>query len=71
MIWRPHSACLHRTTPATRIGPPRPSSADCSALRFASDEELPLLLERASRERLAPSDIKRAVRAWVADHERT
>ena len=41
------------------------------ALRFASDEELPLLLERAVRERLAPSDVKRAVKTWIPDYDRT
>ncbi|MEP6594181.1 MAG: DUF6526 family protein [Acidobacteriota bacterium] len=42
-----------------------------AALRFASDAELSMLLERAVREKLPPSDIKRAVAAWVADHHRT
>jgi len=41
------------------------------ALRFASDAELPALLERAARERLAPDTIKRAVRDWVPDYDRT
>jgi hypothetical protein len=41
------------------------------ALRFASDEELPALLERASRESMAPDDIKRAIRTWVPDLDRT
>ena len=41
------------------------------ALRFASDEELPGLLERAERERLAPDDIKGAIKAWVPDLLRT
>ena len=41
------------------------------ALRFASDAELPSLVERASRERLAPKDIKRAIRQWVPDLDRT
>lgn len=41
------------------------------ALRFASDEELGELLERAIRERLAPADIKRAIKRWRPDHLRT
>jgi len=42
-----------------------------TALRFASDEELPALLERAARERLAPADIKKAIRTWMPDIDRT
>lgn len=45
--------------------------AQVVALRFASDEELPGLVERASRENLGPDDIKRAIRHWVPDHDRT
>ena len=42
-----------------------------AALRFASDEELPALLERTAREQLQPADIKKSVRTWVPDHDRT
>lgn len=42
-----------------------------AALRFASDEELAVLLERAVREKLPPKEIKRAVKSWTADHDRT
>lgn len=42
-----------------------------AALRFASDAELPALLERAVREKLPPSNIKRGVAAWAADYDRT
>jgi membrane protein YdbS with pleckstrin-like domain len=41
------------------------------ALRFASDAELPALLERADREHLTPEQIKRAIKDWVADLDRT
>ena len=42
-----------------------------AALRFASDAELPLLLERTVRESLKPDEIKRAIMDWVPDHDRT
>jgi hypothetical protein len=42
-----------------------------AALRFASDAELPGLLERAVREQMTPDQIKRAITAWVADYDRT
>jgi hypothetical protein len=42
-----------------------------AALRFASDEELPALVDRTIRESLKPNDIKRAVRNWVPDSDRT
>jgi hypothetical protein len=42
-----------------------------AALRFASDEELPQLLERASRGSMKPDEIKRAIRNWVPDYDRT
>jgi hypothetical protein len=41
------------------------------ALRFASDAELPALIDRAAREKLAPTDIKRAITIWVPDLDRT
>jgi hypothetical protein len=42
-----------------------------AALRFASDEELGALLERAVRDRLSPDDIKKAIRVWRPDAHRT
>ena len=41
------------------------------ALRFASDDELGELLDRAIREKLPPREIKRAVKQWRPDHLRT
>jgi hypothetical protein len=42
-----------------------------AALRFASDAELAPLLERAVREKLSPKEIKRAVKTWTPDLDRT
>ena len=42
-----------------------------AALRFASDAELPALLERAARENLKPDAIKRQVKSWIPDLDRT
>ena len=42
-----------------------------TALRFASDEELGTLLDRAVRENLSPKDIKAAIKTWRPDPYRT
>ena len=41
------------------------------AARFASDAELPPLIDRAVAENLTPDQIKRAVTDWQADYLRT
>jgi hypothetical protein len=58
-------------TPGQRRALDGLSIKQIAALRFASDGELPALLERTVRERLAPDDIKRAVTTWVPDYDRT
>jgi hypothetical protein len=40
------------------------------ALRFASDEEVPALVERTLSANLAPADIKKAIKNWRPDHWR-
>ncbi len=47
------------------------SSKQIAALRFASDEEFGVLLERAARENLQPKDIKASIKAWRPDLHRT
>jgi hypothetical protein len=42
-----------------------------AALRFASDEEIPSLVDRTVRDSLLPDQIKRAIRTWVPDLRRT
>ncbi len=40
------------------------------ALRFAPDEELVTLVDKAIAENMAPDEIKQAVKEWKADHHR-
>lgn len=40
------------------------------ALRFASDEELPLLVEKAVSEKLSANTIKKNIVNWLPDNER-
>jgi hypothetical protein len=47
------------------------NSKQIAALRFASDGELGLLLERAARENLEPKDIKASIKTWRPDLYRT
>jgi Family of unknown function (DUF6526) len=49
----------------------RLSNPQIVALRFASDDELPGLLERAEREQLTADQIKRAIKHWLPDLDRT
>lgn len=49
---------------------PQLSLAQLLALRFASNEELVSLTERAIKEKLSPDEIKRAVKNWLPDYMR-
>jgi Na+/melibiose symporter-like transporter len=40
------------------------------ALRFASDEELPALAQKAISESMKSNEIKKAIKNWRADHNR-
>lgn len=40
------------------------------ALRFAGDEELIELMERAIKEKLSPKEIKQQVKNWQGDYRR-
>jgi hypothetical protein len=46
------------------------TDAQFVGLRFASDEELPALVQRALDEKLSLADIKKAVTNWRPDHSR-
>lgn len=41
-----------------------------AALRFASDEELPALIERTVTKNLSPPEIKKQIQTWLPDHMR-
>lgn len=40
------------------------------ALRFAPDDEFPALCQEAVAKNLSPTDIKKAIKNWKADHHR-
>jgi uncharacterized protein DUF6526 len=49
---------------------PELSEAQLVALRFASDAEIPKLVERTLKEKLSRADIKRAIQNWRPDYWR-
>jgi Family of unknown function (DUF6526) len=63
--------CATLLTPAQQAMYARLSRQQIVALRFAPDEELPALVERADREQLSADQIKRAVKNWLPDWDRT
>ena len=63
--------CATLLSPSQHAALGRLTNAQIIALRFASDAELPSLLERADRERLSADQIKKAVKEWVPDWDRT
>lgn len=46
------------------------SQGQLFALRFASDEELPALVQRTLKEHLPPDEIKKSIRHWLPDYMR-
>ena len=46
------------------------STAQCVALRFAGDEELPALTRRALDDNADQKTIKQAIKSWRADYQR-
>ncbi len=48
----------------------RLSFAQIASLRFASDEELPALVQRTLNENLSGDDIKRSIKQWLPDYKR-
>ena len=58
-------------TPAQQAILTRLDKPQVIALRFASDAELPALVEQADREKLSADQIKRTIKNWVPDFDRT
>jgi hypothetical protein len=63
--------CAEILTPGQQAALSRLSTPQVVALRFASNAELPALLDRAEREHLPADQIKRAITQWVPDLDRT
>lgn len=49
---------------------PNLSNSQIIALRFADEQEFPILCERAVKEKLKPNEIKQAIVNWKADNNR-
>jgi hypothetical protein len=63
--------CATVLSPAQQAVVARLTKSQVVALRFASDAELPALVERADREKLSADQIKQAITNWVPDWDRT
>ena len=63
--------CASILTPQQQAAVARLDKAQIIALRFASDAELGALAEQAEREHLSADQIKRAIKNWVPDLDRT
>jgi hypothetical protein len=63
--------CASILTPQQQATVARLDKAQIIALRFASDAELGALAEQADREHLSADQIKRAIKIWVPDLDRT
>jgi hypothetical protein len=63
--------CTSLLTPAQQAVVARLGKGQLVALRFASDQELGALAERADREQMTPDQIKRAITNWMPDLDRT
>jgi hypothetical protein len=66
-----HVRGMKLLTPAQQAVLARLSKPQIIALRFASDGELPALVEQADRENMTAEQIKRAIKNWVPDWDRT
>ena len=49
---------------------PSLSNSQIIALRFADEQEFPILCERAVKEKMKPNEIKQAIVNWKADNNR-
>ncbi|MGB2992496.1 MAG: DUF6526 family protein [Paenisporosarcina sp.] len=49
---------------------PNLSNSQIIALRFADEQEFPILCERAVKEKMKPNEIKQAIVNWKADNNR-
>ena len=58
-------------TPEQRASLWKLSNPQIIAIRFASDAEMPALIDRATKEHLSAKDIKKSVKDWQGDFDRT
>jgi hypothetical protein len=67
--WTPRSCCSWRFYSSRRYSwcIPELTEAQLIALRFASDSELPMLVEKALTAKMPAPEIKKNIVAWRAD----